>query len=200
MKNFNKEKICEITKAKDVLNTISSIFSSEFEKKYSHYTDEELLNWMIKTLHGICEEEIEYGRDLLYTRVEMPSFAEFRKLCMSKGVWMSSQAAWRVILKYENKSIDKIPLVVKEAIDEIKLVHGVTVELNNSWIKNDFIDIYEKLVEEKRASYPPQVEYWNRPRNVKQNSLSKEKIPMPPYLYDEVARVLKKCKKLEPSE
>ena len=80
--------------AKKILNTMSALNVKEFNQMYANRSKDELIQFMIETIDGLLEEEIQYGISRLCKEQKLVNFGGFRKLCESAGVWQSPIKAW----------------------------------------------------------------------------------------------------------
>ena len=91
--------------AKKILNTMSALNVKEFNQMYANRSKDELIQFMIETIDGLLEEEIQYGISRLCKEQKLVNFGGFRKLCESAGVWQSPIEAWEDVLNYEKNIV-----------------------------------------------------------------------------------------------
>ena len=177
--------------AKKILNTMSALNVKEFNQMYANRSKDELIQFMIETIDGLLEEEIQYGISRLCKEQKLVNFGGFRKLCESPGVWQSPIEAWEDVLNYEKNIIHKIQLVTYEVMERVKTIH------NQEYLyiaRSTFMDLYAKAVEKQRSSYL-YPKYWERPVNSKKRisiDTSHNRVSMPDKVREDLAAILKK--------
>lgn len=179
----------DLNDVKSLIVTLRTVYASQFNKQFPVDGQNAMPMFAIEqiaqgTLIGVSQAQFKRGLIRLNTSGKpfMPSFAEFRTLCVGLD-WWSAQVAWSKacdytkIMKPKPIKIDggveqyqDITKLAKRALDQ---VHSLITDGDMYHAKRQFIELYESYVAEAQLSGESQ-EWYQPPKAIGSKTTSTE--------------------------
>lgn len=178
---------------KFLIATLRTLYASQFNKNFPAEGTNAIPMSMVESivgnaLTGVTKQQFDRGIVLLSTtgKKYMPSFAEFKELCVGQD-WWNAQKAWVKACEYtkivhhkktklsDNKEqYQEITTIAKFALDQVMLLitDGEMYEA-----KRQFIQMYEEYLAEAQLKGRVQ-EWYQEPVQLTWNNEKKEHVPV----------------------
>lgn len=176
-----------------LIATLRTLYASQFNKNFPAEGQNAIPMSMVEAivanaLIGVTKHQFDRGIVLLSTTCKkfMPSFAEFKELCVGQD-WWNSQKAWvkaceyTKIMKHKAVEIEKdvfqfqeITTIAKFALDQVMLLI-TDGEMHTA--KREFMRLYEEYLAEAQLKGRVQEWYQERP-NLTWSESEKQHVPV----------------------
>jgi hypothetical protein len=177
--------------AEMVLDRISGLYGTEFNKKYSGDSDAELIQRACTVLNGLTPADITRGIMRMNSEEFCPTLPRFRSWCEQGGDWWTADMAWAKAMQFEADPQTKITKLTKCALDEVR---HILANEGQKAAHYAFKDIYQDYLRRaKEKGY--QQEIWIKPQAKKQlseNSNNRKGVPCPPELAAKIGNMFKR--------
>lgn len=176
-----------------LIATLRTLHASQFNKQFPtdglNAIPMNTVEWIVgNALTGVTKQQFDRGIVLLSTsgKKYMPSFAEFKELCVGQD-WWNAQKAWVKACEYtkimhhkktkladNREQYQEITTIAKFALDQVMLLitDGEMYEA-----KREFIRLYEEYLVEARLKGRVQ-EWYQEPAQLTWNNEKKEHVPV----------------------
>ena len=176
-----------------LIATLRTLYASQFNKNFPAEGQNAIPMSMVEAivanaLTGVTKHQFDRGIVLLSTTCKkfMPSFAEFKELCVGQD-WWNAQKAWvkaceyTKIMKHKAVEIEKdvfqfqeITTIAKFALDQVMLL---ITDGEMHAAKREFMRLYEEYLAEAQLKGRVQVWYQERP-NLTWSESEKQHVPV----------------------
>jgi hypothetical protein len=176
-----------------LIATLRTLYASQFNKNFPAEGQNAIPMSMVEAivanaLTGVTKHQFDRGIVLLSTTCKkfMPSFAEFKELCVGQD-WWNSQKAWvkaceyTKIMKHKAVEIEKdvfqfqeITTIAKFALDQVMLL---ITDGEMHAAKREFMRLYEEYLAEAQLKGRVQEWYQERP-NLTWSESEKQHVPV----------------------
>lgn len=176
-----------------LIATLRTLYASQFNKNFPVEGQNAIPMSMVEAivanaLTGVTKHQFDRGIVLLSTTCKkfMPSFAEFKELCVGQD-WWNSQKAWvkaceyTKIMKHKAVEIEKdvfqfqeITTIAKFALDQVMLL---ITDGEMHAAKREFMRLYEEYLAEAQLKGRVQ-EWYQEPKQLTWNNEKKEHVPV----------------------
>lgn len=173
--------------AEQVLERMEDLHGTDFQKNFSHLSNERLIELTCIALNGLTPVELRRGLDRMNTEKWCPKLPEFRSWCVQAGDWWTADQAWAKALNFINDNSMPMTTLAKAAFDEVKHI------LDNEGQKAAhyaFKDIYQDYLVRAQKKGKAQ-EMWVRPEKPKTLNHSRKSVPCPEHLLKKIKGVNK---------
>lgn len=184
----------DLNDVRSLIATLRTVYASQFNKQFPTEGETAIPMFAIEriaqgTLIGVSKVQFKRGLIRLNTSGKpfMPSFAEFRTLCVGFD-WWSAQIAWSKACEYTKiikpkpvqlgggvEQYQDITVQAKKALDQ---VYGLIMDGEMYHAKKQFIELYESYVSESQLGGESQEWYQPHKALAHKSSDSEAKQPM----------------------